>query len=93
MEWNEGTPPETEFKHTKAAWPVWKKEHDRLQAMFDDESAYKTPEAWKNWEKLEAANKRLLQDAFHEDTKEYNSLHHCRLVSPHWLYEAIISKE
>jgi hypothetical protein len=82
-----------DFKHTKKAWPEWERENKRLKAMLDDESAYKTMEAFNNWEKLNDANDRRLQDAFYEDTKEYNSLHHCRLVSPHWLQKTIIEKE
>jgi hypothetical protein len=78
------------FTHTKAAWPEWEKENNRLSAKL---TSIKTMSDFENWEKLRNANDSKLQEAFYEDTKEYNSLHHCRLVSPQWLYKTIIKKE
>lgn len=79
-----------QFTHTKAAWPVYEIEYKRLHKLLMN---IKDMESFQTWEAAMKVNLMKLQDAFYEDTKDYNGLHHCRLISAHWLYQFIIKQK
>jgi hypothetical protein len=73
-----------DFKRTRDALRVWDEDRPRRDAVW--EAADGT--------EIDAEAAALVHLAFHEDTKEFNSLEQCQLVHPDdpWLRAVITEK-
>ena len=74
------------FPTTRALIPAWQRTGAKLDKLFE---SIETQRDFEHWNILNLQHIRNLQDAFHSDTKSFNTLENCRIASPHWIIKTV----
>ena len=74
------------FPITRALIPIWQSTESKLNKLFE---GIETQQDFEAWDALANQHNRTLQDAFHSDTRAFNTLENCRIVSPYTIIKIV----